>query len=176
MYRQRNDPCLLGLDELAREEREISFNPKLFVEEWRVCVDLCHGSPVLGRPERRRNDPKSFVCPGLRRCLAMTDKCFLHHSFQEVQELSAIQAAIRFLPNVLIGIVLNLGTGLLVHRLHANYLVLFTTVLSAGSPLLLAIIDPTWSWWYCAFWAVLLGPLSADGNNSNLSSFATISG
>ncbi|KAJ5883483.1 uncharacterized protein N7473_010369 [Penicillium subrubescens] len=82
--------------------------------------------------------------------------------FQEVQELSALQAALRFLPNVIIGIVLNLGTGLLVHRLHANYLVLVTTVLSAGSPLLLAIIDPNWSWWYCAFWAVLLGPLSAD--------------
>ena len=96
----------------------------------------------------------------------MTDKYFLHHSFQEVQGLSAIQAAIRFLPNVLIGIVLNLGTGLLVHRLHANYLVLVTTVLSAGSPLLMAIIDPTWSWWYCAFWAVLLGPLSADGTKT----------
>lgn len=90
----------------------------------------------------------------------------LNLSFQEVQELSALQAALRFLPNVIIGIVLNLGTGLLVHRLHANYLVLVTTVLSAGSPLLLAIIDPNWSWWYCAFWAVLLGPLSADGNHS----------
>jgi hypothetical protein len=59
--------------------------------------------------------------------------------------------------------VLNLGTGLLVHRLHADHLVLVTTFLSAGSPLLMAIIDPNWSWWYCAFWAVLLGPLSADG-------------
>ncbi|KAJ5204926.1 major facilitator superfamily domain-containing protein [Penicillium cinerascens] len=82
--------------------------------------------------------------------------------FQEVQELPPIQAAIRFLPNVIIGIILNIATGLLVHRLHANHLVLITTVLSAGSPLLLAIIDPQWSWWYCAFWAVLLGPLSAD--------------
>ncbi|KAJ5179266.1 major facilitator superfamily domain-containing protein [Penicillium capsulatum] len=82
--------------------------------------------------------------------------------FQEVQNLSALQAAIRFLPNVIIGVVLNIATGLLVHRLHANHLVLVTTVLSAGSPLLMAIIDPTWSWWYCAFWAVLLGPLSAD--------------
>ncbi|KAJ5241459.1 uncharacterized protein N7469_003050 [Penicillium citrinum] len=82
--------------------------------------------------------------------------------FQEVQHLSALEAAIRFLPNVVIGIILNLATGLLVHRLRANWLVLVTTVLSAGSPLLLAIIDPKWSWWYCAFWAVLLGPLSAD--------------
>ncbi|KAF4763812.1 hypothetical protein N7455_010487 [Penicillium solitum] len=82
--------------------------------------------------------------------------------FQEVQDLSAFQAALRFLPNVIIGIVLNIGTGLLVHRLHADHLVLVSTFLSAGSPLLMAIINPNWSWWYCAFWAVLLGPLSAD--------------
>jgi hypothetical protein len=88
-------------------------------------------------------------------------------SFQEVQNLSAFEAAIRFMPNVIIGIVLNLATGLLVHRLRANWLVLVTTVLSAGSPLLLAIIDPKWSWWYCAFWAVLLAPLSADGKRSS---------
>ena len=65
---------------------------------------------------------------------------------------------------MIIGIFLNVGTGLLVHRLHADHLVLVSTFLSAGSPLLMAIIDPSWSWWYCAFWAVLLGPLSADGN------------
>ncbi|KAJ5378643.1 hypothetical protein N7509_011762 [Penicillium cosmopolitanum] len=82
--------------------------------------------------------------------------------FQEVQDLSAFETAIRFMPSVVTGIVLNIGTGLLVHRLRANWLVLVTTVLSAGSPLLMAIIDPNWSWWYCAFWAVLLAPLSAD--------------
>lgn len=58
---------------------------------------------------------------------------------------------------------INIGTGLFVHRLRANYLVLITSILSAGSPLLMAIIDPKWSWWYCVFWAMLLGPLSADG-------------
>lgn len=90
-------------------------------------------------------------------------KSDFRNSFQEVQNLSALQAAIRFLPNVFIGIILNLGTGLLAHRLHADHLVLVTSLLSAGSPLLMAIIDPEWSWWYCAFWAVLLGPLSVDG-------------
>jgi hypothetical protein len=94
-----------------------------------------------------------------------SQKDFSHklHSFQEVQHLSAVQAALRFLPNVVIGMVLNLATGLMAHRLHADRLVIITTFLSAGSPLLMAIIDPNWSWWYCAFWAVLLGPLSADG-------------
>lgn len=90
-----------------------------------------------------------------------------YSSFQEVQKLSPIQAAIRFIPNVVAGSVLNLGTGLMVHRLKANHLVLVTTILSAGSPLLMAIIGPRWSWWYCAFWAMLLSPLSADGNSSS---------
>ncbi|KAJ6010359.1 major facilitator superfamily domain-containing protein [Penicillium sp. IBT 35674x] len=81
---------------------------------------------------------------------------------QEVQQLSAIQAALRFLPNVIIGIIVNIGTGLLVHRLRANYLVLITSILSAASPLLMAIIDPKWSWWYCVFWVMILCPLSAD--------------
>ncbi|KAJ5642921.1 major facilitator superfamily domain-containing protein [Penicillium longicatenatum] len=81
---------------------------------------------------------------------------------QEVQQLSAIQAALRFLPNVIIGIIVNIGTGLVVHRLRANYLIIFTSILSAVSPLLMAIIDPKWSWWYCVFWVMVLGPLSAD--------------
>jgi hypothetical protein len=75
---------------------------------------------------------------------------------------------LRFIPNVLIGMILNLSTGLLVHRIRADYLILFTSFLCAGSPLLMAIIHPDWSWWYCAFWAVLLGPLSADGASPSL--------
>ncbi|KAJ6021458.1 hypothetical protein N7540_006962 [Penicillium herquei] len=71
-------------------------------------------------------------------------------------------AALRFLPNVIIGIIINIGTGLLIHRLRANYIVLVTSILSAGSPLLMALIDPKWSWWYDIFWVMLLGPVSAD--------------
>ncbi|KAJ5722704.1 hypothetical protein N7488_000739 [Penicillium malachiteum] len=82
--------------------------------------------------------------------------------FQELQGLSALQAALRFLPNVIIGMIINLGTGLLIHRVRANYLVLVTSILSAGSPLLMALIDPKWSWWYDIFWVMLLGPVSAD--------------
>ena len=29
----------------------------------------------------------------------------------------------------------------------------------------MAIIKPAWSYWWCAFWAMLLLPLSIDGNN-----------
>ncbi len=84
-------------------------------------------------------------------------------SFQEVQRLSAFDSALRFLPSIVIGIILNFGTGLLVHRISANYLILISTFLSAIAPLLMALIRPEWSFWICAFWAMLAVPLSADG-------------
>ncbi|GFF94650.1 aminotriazole resistance protein [Aspergillus lentulus] len=127
---------------------------------WREKI----GKPALIPNSLWQNTPFSSICIMVLFSWAVLNgmETILSLFFQEVQDLPAIQAALRFLPSIISGIILNLGTGLLVHRLHANYLVLVTSVLSAGSPLLMAIIDPEWSWWYCAFWAMLLGPLSAD--------------
>lgn len=82
--------------------------------------------------------------------------------FQRVQDLPVLAAAIRFIPDVIVGIILNVTTGLMINRVPAYYLVLITSAICALSPMLMAIIDPLWSWWYCAFWAMLLLPLSAD--------------
>jgi len=67
------------------------------------------------------------------------------------------------MPNVVLGIFLNITTGLFVQHIRADLLVVMTSILAALSPLLMAIIDPAWSWWSCAFWAVLLVPVSVDG-------------
>jgi MFS family permease len=83
-------------------------------------------------------------------------------SFQEVQYLSALQASIRLLPSLILGTILNLTTGLFVHRISAIYLVLISSALSAGAPLLMALINPEWPYWYNAFFAQILQPLSAD--------------
>ncbi|GFF61669.1 putative transporter [Aspergillus lentulus] len=122
------------------------------------------GKPALIPNSLWRNSAFTSICLMVLLSWAVLNgmETILSLFFQNVQQLSAFQASLRFLPNVIVGIVLNLATGLLVHRLRADHLVLFTTFLSAGSPLLMAVIDPHWSWWYCAFWAVLLGPLSAD--------------
>ncbi|QRD83121.1 putative aminotriazole resistance protein [Aspergillus flavus] len=127
---------------------------------WREKI----GKPALIPNSLWQNTAFSSICIMVLFSWAVLNgmETILSLFFQEVQDLPAIQAALRFLPSIISGITLNLGTGLLVHRLHANYLVLVASVLSAGSPLLMAIIDPEWSWWYCAFWAMLLGPLSAD--------------
>ena len=82
--------------------------------------------------------------------------------FQQVQHLSAFQASIRFLPSVTVGAILNFTTGMLVHRVSAFYLVIITSLLSLGAPLLMALIQPQWPYWYDAFPAQFLAVLGVD--------------
>ncbi|KAI4240100.1 MAG: hypothetical protein L6R40_005339 [Gallowayella cf. fulva] len=87
---------------------------------------------------------------------------FVSLFYQDVQELSALQASLRFVPGLVVGFCLNVATGLLVHKVPAHYLVIITTFICAGSPLLMALINPKWSYWYAAFWSMVLYPVSAD--------------
>jgi len=41
-------------------------------------------------------------------------------------------------------------------------LTLSACLISCSAPLIMALIDPAWPYWYAAFWAVLLSPISAD--------------
>jgi hypothetical protein len=52
--------------------------------------------------------------------------------------------------------------GLLIHRITPYLLVLVSLILSAVSPLLMALISAHWPYWYAAFPAQLLSPLSCD--------------
>jgi hypothetical protein len=83
-------------------------------------------------------------------------------SFQEVQGLSAVETSVRFIPNVVIGIVQTLAIGLVLHRTSVYCVVLISCLLTALSPLLMALNDPDWTYWYAGFWAVLLSPISGD--------------
>lgn len=60
------------------------------------------------------------------------------------------------------GIVLSVGTGLILHRFSAYWIVLLASLVTAISPLLLAITNPDWSYWYTLFWAVMLSAIAAD--------------
>ncbi|EXL40761.1 hypothetical protein FOCG_16705 [Fusarium oxysporum f. sp. radicis-lycopersici 26381] len=82
--------------------------------------------------------------------------------FQEIEHLSALEAAIRMLPSTVVGLALNITTGLVVHKIRANWLVAFASLISAGSPLLMAVIQPDWPYWKCAFPTQILMPFSID--------------
>jgi Na+/melibiose symporter-like transporter len=94
--------------------------------------------------------------------VCQTMEIFSSLFFQSIQSLSPLQTSLRFLPAMLVGAACNLSTGLLVHRLPAVAIVLASSILSAGSPLLMATIDPREGYWPKAFPAQVLQPLSVD--------------
>ncbi|KAI0201867.1 MFS general substrate transporter [Astrocystis sublimbata] len=82
--------------------------------------------------------------------------------FQNVQKISALGASIRILPSLIAGALINLSTGLFINRMPVVWPVLVSSLLSAGGTLLMALIDPAWPYWYDAFFAQVLTPLSCD--------------
>ncbi|RDW61654.1 hypothetical protein BP5796_11546 [Coleophoma crateriformis] len=87
---------------------------------------------------------------------------FLTLFFQSVQGLSALDASIRFVPMALTELLTNFVTGWLVKRTRADVLILCSTALSSLAPLLMAIINPEWSYWKCTFIAVASTPTCID--------------
>lgn len=87
---------------------------------------------------------------------------FIALYFQEIQGLSAIQTAIRFLPQVVIGLGTSLFTGWLVKCAHADLLILGSGIITAICPLLMANVDPNWSYWSCSFFALCCIPICGD--------------
>ena len=68
----------------------------------------------------------------------------------------------RILPSALVGAFLNFGTGLLVDRIPAFWLVGLSGLICSGAPLLMALYRPEWTYWANAFVAQLLMPISPD--------------
>ncbi|UPX15683.1 uncharacterized protein EKO05_0006124 [Ascochyta rabiei] len=83
--------------------------------------------------------------------------------FQEVQSNSPLQTSLRFLPGVVSATISTLVVGFLAHRVHVGWAVSCGMLLTAVGILLMAIIQPQWSYWTCAFLAVILSPIGGDG-------------
>lgn len=82
--------------------------------------------------------------------------------FQYVQHVSAIETSLRFLPAPVAGALTNMAMGLFVHRVRADWVILLGATISCIAPLLLALINPDWSYWACAFPAMALNPIGSD--------------
>jgi nitrate/nitrite transporter NarK len=82
--------------------------------------------------------------------------------YQEIQNLSPLSTSPRFLPMVLTGTATNIITGMLVHRVNANKLVIGAAALTTIAPLLMALANPHSSYWSMIFEAMLLSPIATD--------------
>jgi nitrate/nitrite transporter NarK len=70
--------------------------------------------------------------------------------------------SVYLLPNLATGVAINLTVGLLVHRFPARWLVAGSSIICAVSPLMMAVVNPNWKYWYLEFWAQIFAPFSAD--------------
>ncbi|CAO1631973.1 unnamed protein product [Sympodiomycopsis kandeliae] len=77
---------------------------------------------------------------------------------QVVQELSPIQAAIRFVPMVISGIVYNVFTGLVMARLHGVILIALGCIGASVACVFYCILSPTTNYWSALFIVFLLSP------------------
>lgn len=82
--------------------------------------------------------------------------------YQEIQNLSPLSTSPRFLPMVLAGTATNILTGMLVHKVNANKLVIGAAALTSIAPLLMALAHPRSSYWAPVFEAMMLSPIAAD--------------
>lgn len=57
---------------------------------------------------------------------------------------------------------MNVIMGFFVHKVPAIWIVTITSILCAGAPLLMAVVQPSWPYWGKSFVAQLLQPISCD--------------
>lgn len=122
------------------------------------------GRPAVIPNSLWRNRIFSVICIGVFIVWGVFNgiESYLTLFFQDVQKISAIQTSIRFLPGPVSGAIANVVMGLIVHRVRADWAVMVGVALTSIGALLMCIIQPQWSYWACAFWAVFLNPVGAD--------------
>ncbi|KAF2478124.1 MFS general substrate transporter [Lindgomyces ingoldianus] len=122
------------------------------------------GRPAIIPNSLWRNRIFTSICIGVFLTWGVFNaiETFLSLFFQDVQEISAIQSSIRFLPAPISGALANLVMGLIAHKVRADWAVLFGTLMTCLGALLMAVIQPQWTYWVCAFPAMFLNPIGAD--------------
>lgn len=143
---------------------------------WWMHAAARRGRPVLIPNALWRRETFSSVCVMVMMSYAVMQTLELYVTlfFQKVQGLDALQSSIRLLPSLLIGALLNLTVGLVMHRVSAMWLVFSSSLACAGAPLLMALIDPAWPYWYAAFPAQVLHPVCSLGASHRLGLFLTV--
>ncbi|EKV05632.1 Integral membrane protein [Penicillium digitatum PHI26] len=75
--------------------------------------------------------------------------------FQDVQDISALQASNRFLPMAVVGVATNIVTAYLVSKVNGNLLPGgMSALMTAISPILMTVASPNWTCWAAAFVAM----------------------
>ncbi|OOQ82788.1 putative MFS transporter [Penicillium brasilianum] len=129
-----------------------------------IHYQVRRGRPALIPNAFWRNATFSSICATIALSFAVINSMELFASlfFQEIQQLSALQASIRILPSLVVGVLVQVTAGFFVDRVPAVGIVVLTAVLSSLSPLLMATAQPSWPYWANTFVAQLLQPVNCN--------------
>lgn len=141
---------------------------------------------VAGRPNRRlldRLQPKQPIQPILKLdlfrryhhqfsvvlmvvCLLwfgfVIQNFFFHQYLQDYLRLDLTQSVIRFIPMLVLGLLLNISFGFFSHRIPAQLLMIIGCLGTAASCILSAMMDTTASYWHYNFASVALSVVGPD--------------
>ena len=81
---------------------------------------------------------------------------------QLVQHNDALQTSIRFLPQTVVGVIVNGLVGVFVHRFQVFWIIVPSIILSLSAPILMGCSGTHWSYWAAAFPAISLNVVGAD--------------
>ncbi|KAG9953911.1 integral membrane protein, partial [Aureobasidium melanogenum] len=122
------------------------------------------GNPALIPNTVWRNHIFTSICAMMFLVSAVlnTGEYFFSLFFQKVQNLSALQASLRYLPNVVVGTLISFGTDAVLHKWSTYRYLMIMSIISAIAPLLMSLMNPHWPYWYMAFWAMAFLPFAND--------------
>jgi Na+/melibiose symporter-like transporter len=120
--------------------------------------------PALVPNKLWRNLPFTSTCIMVTLSYGVVNSIELFSSlyFQEIQHASTLTTSLFLIPNLTTGVLLQISVGFFVHRVPAQWLVAGSALICAASPLIMALMDPRWNYWYLGFWAQVFAPFSAD--------------
>jgi nitrate/nitrite transporter NarK len=123
-----------------------------------------NGGVALIKNSLWRNKAFSSVCISVFLSWGAFNACeaLLTFLFQDVQKLSGLESALRFLPCTVSGAAVEVVMALNVHKIKANWALLVSMVGSATASLLLAVMARNSSYWEFVFPAVVLNPVGCD--------------
>ncbi|KAJ5941505.1 hypothetical protein N7516_001673 [Penicillium verrucosum] len=122
------------------------------------------GKPTLIRNSLWRNKSFTSICINVFIIWGAFNgfEQIINFFFQNVQQLSVLDAALRFIPTPITGLLSALVTGLVLHRIRADAIINITILISSISPIMMALVNPSWVYWRCAFIAICLNSIAAD--------------
>ncbi|CEH19371.1 Predicted transporter (major facilitator superfamily) [Ceraceosorus bombacis] len=85
-------------------------------------------------------------------CLSFFSTLFL----QEIQLTAPLETSVRFLPLVLVGLILNVAAGWLVSRVSTFILIICGDLMVMAAALIFSLMSPQWSYWRGMFWVMVL--------------------